>query len=101
MADNNATAAPMPAIAARKTRRERTKTEHTNDGEAAARVTVTLPSGVWEALEHSAKKERISKSEALRRAAWVYLFLMERLRSGCELVIERPDGNSERVIFPY
>jgi metal-responsive CopG/Arc/MetJ family transcriptional regulator len=68
---------------------------------AAARVTVSLPSKVWDALEQSAKTDCISKTEALRRAVWIYLYLMDRVRSRCEIIIERPDGNSERVVFPY
>ena len=66
-----------------------------------ARMTVSLPGRVWNALEQSAKRDCISKAEALRRAVWIYLHFMDRVRSGCEIVVERPDGNSERVIFPY
>lgn len=93
MATRTATAAPRPENTDRK------GSEQVVD--LPARITVNLPAKVWEALEESAKKEGISKTEALRRAVWVYLFFIDRIRSGSEIVIERPDGTTERVIFPY
>jgi hypothetical protein len=93
------------ATAASKTEAARRRTTAKKEADTSVvespRMSISLPSTVWTALEESAKKEGITKSEALRRATWVYLFLIDRLRAGCEVVIERPDGTSERVIFPY
>ena len=69
--------------------------------ELPARVTVNLPAKVWDELTKSAKVDGISRTESLRRAVWVYLFFRGRIRAGHEVILEDPDGRTERVIFPY
>ena len=69
--------------------------------ELPARVTVNLPTKVWDELTNSARTDGISRTEALRRAVWVYLFFIGRIRAGHEVILEGPDGRTERVIFPY
>ena len=69
--------------------------------ELPARVTVNLPTKVWDELGSSARADGISRTEALRRAVWVYVFFIGRIRSGSEVLLERPDGKTERVVFPY
>lgn len=66
-----------------------------------ARITVNLPIKVWEALEAGARTDGVSRTEALRRAISVDLYFREQVRSGAEIVVERPSGASERVVFPY
>jgi len=69
---------------------------------AAARVTVNFPSPVWKDLTKSAQRHGITRTEALRRAVWVYLYFIRRIRDeGCEVILERPDGERERLLFPY
>ena len=67
--------------------------------QAKAKLNISLPTKVWEALVATAETEEITRTEALRRAIWTYAFLLGRVHSGCHVVIERPDGNSERVVF--
>jgi hypothetical protein len=66
-----------------------------------ARVTVNLPVKVWDALEAAAKADGITRTEALRRAISVDLYFRQQVENGSVIVVERPDGSSERVVFPY
>jgi metal-responsive CopG/Arc/MetJ family transcriptional regulator len=66
-----------------------------------ARITVNLPARLWTELEETANTDQISKTEALRRAVWVYLLLRKRLDEGAEVLLTRPDGVQERLLLPY
>ncbi len=67
-----------------------------------ARVTANLPAPVWRDFTKWAQRQGITRTEALRRAVWVYVYFMRRIREdGCEIVLEKPDGERERLLFPY
>ena len=66
-----------------------------------ARVTVNLPLKVWEAVEEVARKDGITRTEALRRAISVDLYLREQVDQGSYIIVEKPDGTRERIVFPY
>lgn len=66
-----------------------------------ARVTVNLPTKVWDALEAAAHEDGITRTEALRRAISVDLYFRGQIAKGGMIVVEHPDGTSERVVFPY
>ncbi len=78
-----------------------TSAQQPDVAELPARITVNLPTRVWDSLTGSARTDGISRTEALRRAVCVYLFFVERIRTGSEVILERPDGETERVVFPY
>ncbi len=63
-----------------------------------SRVTVNLPTRVWEALEEAAKSDGITRTEALRRAIAIDLYLREQVRNGGSVMVETPDGH-ERLVF--
>ncbi len=63
-----------------------------------SRVTVNLPTRVWEALEKAAKSDGITRTEALRRAIAIDLYLREQVRNGGSVMVETPDGH-ERLVF--
>jgi hypothetical protein len=65
-----------------------------------ARVNVNLPLKAWEALEVAAEEDGITRTEALRRAISVDLFFRARWREGTQVVLDRRDGSSERVVSP-
>ena len=63
-----------------------------------ARITVNLPSRVWQALSDLADHQNMSKTEALRRAITTYVFLMNAQAEGKEILL-RKDGNIEQLVF--
>ena len=63
-----------------------------------SRVTVNLPTRVWHALEEAAKSDGITRTEALRRAIAIDLYLREQVRNGASVVVETPEG-PERLVF--
>ena len=69
--------------------------------ENVARVTVNLPVKVWEALSRMADEKGISKTEALRQAISTEVYLYEARKASGKILIERPDGITERVVFNY
>jgi len=63
---------------------------------------IKLSNAVWNQMEKNAALDGISRDQAYRRAAWLYLFIRERQRQGGCLVFEFPDDRPcEVVIFPY
>lgn len=63
-----------------------------------SRVTVNLPTRVWQALEEAARSDGITRTEALRRAIAIDLYLRQQVRKGASVVVETPEG-SERLVF--
>jgi hypothetical protein len=64
--------------------------------------TIQLPLRLWTALDRRARLWGVSKSEAIRRAVWVLVYLGDRMDEGSEIVVHRSDGKEERlVIAPY
>lgn len=64
------------------------------------KLTVNLPSRVWQAVLDLAAFYGVSKTEALRRAISTEHFRMQVEQDGGRLLVER-DGKVERVVFPY
>jgi hypothetical protein len=67
---------------------------------SGARITLTVPAQAWEELCQAADEDDTTRSEALRRAIWAYLFFRARVRGGCKVEIHHPDGEKEWVAFP-
>lgn len=65
-----------------------------------ARVTVNLPEKVWEALSRVAEESGMTRTEALRRAISVDLYLREQRKKGKQVLLECDDGTIERIVFP-
>lgn len=65
------------------------------------KVTVNLPEKVWGAVERRAGEEGVTRTEILKRAISLENFVHETRQAGGSLVIERPDGTIERMVFPY
>jgi hypothetical protein len=64
--------------------------------------TVQLPLALWADLERRANSRGITKSEALRRAVWLFTYLSDRMDDGTEVALVSRDGKRERlVIAPY
>ena len=76
----------------------------TREHEAPEQVkhTIQLPMKLWAELERRARRWGVSKSEALRRAVWLFTYVADRMDEGSEIVVHRSDGKEERlVISPY
>jgi predicted DNA binding CopG/RHH family protein len=66
-----------------------------------SRITVNLPTKVWEALRELADKDGLTYTEALRRAISTQVFVRSVLDEGADVCVRRPDGSFERVVFHY
>lgn len=66
-----------------------------------ARVTVNLPAKVWKALEAAAELDGITRTEALRRAISVDIFIREAVKGGSRILVESCSGKTEVIVFPY
>jgi hypothetical protein len=66
-----------------------------------ARVTVNLPARVWNDLARLADRKQISKTDALRQAIATSVCIEEAREEGAHVIIERPDGTRERMLFAY
>jgi hypothetical protein len=66
-----------------------------------ARVTVNLPARVWNELATLADRKQISKTEALRQAISTHAIIDRAREEGARVVIERPDGSREVMVFAY
>jgi hypothetical protein len=66
-----------------------------------ARVTVNLPARVWKDLADLAERKQISKTDALRQAIATAVCIEEAREQGASVIIERPDGVRERILFAY
>ena len=66
-----------------------------------ARVTVNLPARVWSDLARLADRKQISKTDALRQAIATAVCIDEACEEGARVIIERPDGTKERMLFAY
>jgi hypothetical protein len=66
------------------------------------RTTVNLPVDLWDEFGDRARRRGISKSEALRRALWLYNLVDSRLASECDFIVVWPDGDEETIkLSPY
>jgi hypothetical protein len=66
------------------------------------RTTVNLPEDLWAEFAERAKRRGISKTEAMRRALWLYNLLDSRLAARCDFVVVWPDGEEETIkLSPY
>jgi len=64
--------------------------------------TIQLPASLWSKLNQRSRYWGISKSEALRRAIWLFTYVADRMDEQSEIIVQRPDGKQERlVISPY
>jgi hypothetical protein len=77
-----------------------------DDGQPVAveqvKHTIQLPLRLWTALDRRARIWGVSKSEAIRRAVWLLVYIGDRMDEGGEIVVHRADGKEERlVIAPY
>jgi hypothetical protein len=64
--------------------------------------TLQLPVKLWTEFGIRARRLAITKSEALRRAVWLFIFVSDCIEEGAEIRVHRPDGREERlVISPY
>lgn len=63
-----------------------------------SRVTVNLPTSVWEKLEEAARSDGITRTEALRRAITIDLWLREQVRNGASVVVETPEGETKKEL---
>jgi len=64
------------------------------------RVTVNLPTKVWEAVEKMAAEDQTTRTEILRRAISTEAFLRNARREQYEVLLRTPTGNLERIVFP-
>jgi len=60
---------------------------------------VNLPTSVWEKLEEAARTDGITRTEALRRAITIDLWLREQVRNGASVVVETPEGHEKELVF--
>lgn len=70
-----------------------------NDRTTAKRVTVTLGEVDQERLDDIARKERVSKNDAIRRALATEQFVVNTIRSGRKLLVRDDDGTIREVEF--
>ena len=63
------------------------------------RTSITLPQRSMASLDLRAAKDEITRSEALRRAIWVYTELRDREETGAHIVIYHVDGKEERLLL--
>jgi hypothetical protein len=92
------------AIRHRTAGRERENVQEQDD-EAPEQVkhTLQLPVRLWSQFGARARRIGVTKSEALRRALWIYVYIADVLdEEGAEIRVHRGDGTTERlVISPY
>ena len=68
---------------------------------AIVRLNIALPRKVDEKLEAMARSQGVSKTEVLRRAISTEWFLRRRIADGDKVLMERPDGTQQQIIFSY
>jgi hypothetical protein len=78
-----------------KTERKRTKTEKIE----FKRLSIALPEKVAEILEELSKLQGITQVEALKRAILTEALLQKEIHQGADILIRKPDGTIERIIF--
>lgn len=66
-------------------------------GREVTRVTVYLPTKVWQRVGTYAKEHGVTKTDALRRAISLLWFVHNR--PGGRLLYEGPDGVVEQLVF--
>jgi hypothetical protein len=66
---------------------------------AVSRVTVNLPTSVWEQLEEAARSDGMTRTEALRIAITIDLWLREAVRNGASVVVKTPEGHEKELVF--
>ena len=59
---------------------------------------MNLPTSVWEKLEEAARSDGITRTEALRRAITIDLWLREQVRNGASVVVETPEGEMKKEL---
>lgn len=75
-----------------------------DDEEAPEQVkhTIQLPVRLWTEFAARARRIGVTKSEALRRAVWLFIYVSDCREEGAEITVHRADGTNERlVISPY
>lgn len=73
----------------------------TADEPRAYRVTMNFPPKVWKALERMATMRELNRTEAVRRSISTEVFRTEMEEAGAVFLIQWPNGDMERVRFPY
>ena len=66
-----------------------------------ARLTFNMPIDLWRTFSRMAEARSISKTEALRRAISLELFRYESELRGFRFALLGPNGEVEKVNFPY
>jgi hypothetical protein len=66
-----------------------------------ARVTVNLPSRVWDAFYQMAEAQGVSRTEMLRRCISTEHFRWEVDRDGGSIQVRNADGSVDQVRFPW
>jgi hypothetical protein len=69
---------------------------------ATARVTVNLPWKVWQVVLDIAGQDGITRTEALRRCISTEAWRRNVVgKEGGQILVRKPDGSFERVVWPY
>ncbi len=72
------------------------------DKQDQTKVTISLPEQLWAELERRALARGVTRTEALRRAIWLYTFIDQRIAEGAEFHVLRPDGTDGTLLLsPY
>ena len=66
------------------------------------RTTINIPEDLWAEFAKRARSRGLSKSEATRRALWLYNLVDSRLAARCEFLVVWPDETEETIkLSPY
>jgi hypothetical protein len=82
--------------------RDRDREQEDDEAPEQVKHTIQLPVKLWTDFSARARRLGVTKSEALRRAVWIFIYVADSLEEGAEIKVERANGTTERlVISPY
>jgi hypothetical protein len=65
------------------------------------KVSMNLPPDDVKTIDEIARRRHITKTDVVRRGINAERFLEELKAENAKLVVHRPDGSVERVVFPW
>ena len=65
------------------------------------KVSMNLPSDDIRTIDEIARRKHITKTDVVRRGISAERFIEQLRDENARLVVHRPDGSIERVVFPW
>jgi hypothetical protein len=65
------------------------------------KVSMNLPPEDIKTIDELARKDHVTKTDVVRRGISAERFIQELRDAKAKLLVERPDGTVERIIFPW